>query len=78
MHKIFNTPMYNKKRIKIFLAVLLFCHIIELPQNGIERDDSRKAAIRGRAAILSLNALKVGIGSDLYSSGNWNSVARRT
>lgn len=41
------------------------CHIMELPQNGNERVDERKAAICGRLAILSLNALKVGIGRDL-------------
>ena len=37
-------------------------YIIELPQNGRERGDFKNASIRGRDAILSLNARRVGMG----------------
>ena len=66
-------------RLKIFLVKShLNSYIIEFPQNSRERSDSRNALIRGRSCILCLNALSRGISKDLYSSGNWDSVALST
>lgn len=45
-----------------FLKLFIKFYIIELPQNGRERGDFKNASIRGRDAILSLNARRVGIG----------------
>lgn len=61
---------------QVLSVALLAHHIIELPQKGRDLGEERNAAIRGRTAILSLNARNRGISSDLYSFGNWDSTAR--